>query len=185
MRSAPSGAGPERKVKQMKYYFKENFRFLYADGALYDSNNNAVYTYENTTLFLPQINLYRYGEKVGHVKKNFTFLLRNYDIAVNERVVDSLQQQFTFFQQDLRLDNLGWKVKGDFLALNYEIYDANDNMIGEVSQELFHLTRHYCVNVIDESQEIMILLLVLAINQYDKDLSAARSSSSSHSGTNH
>lgn len=169
----------------MKYYFKENFRLLYADGALYNVNDDPVYTYENTTLFFPQINLYRYGEKVGHVKKNFTFFLRQYDIFVGETKVDSLNQEFTFFRQALSLDNLGWRVEGDWMALNYQIYDRYNRMICEVNQEIFHLTRHYTVNILDESQETMILLLVLAINQYDKDLSAARSSSSSHSHSSH
>ena len=90
----------------MKYYFKENFRFLYADGALYDSNNNPVYTYQNQTIFFPQIDLFRYGEKVGHVKKNFTFFLREYDIFVKERLVETLNQQFTLFRQELQLDKL-------------------------------------------------------------------------------
>ncbi|MBR2745222.1 MAG: hypothetical protein IKD99_00705 [Erysipelotrichaceae bacterium] len=168
----------------MKYYFKENFRLLYADGALYDSHNNPVYTYRNQTLFFPQIDLFRYGEKVGHVKKNFTFFLRQYDIFVKERTVDTLNQQFTLFRQELQLERLGWTIKGDFLALSYQIYDRNGNMICEVDQELFHLTRQYYVNILDESQELLIILVVLAINQYDKDLSAS-SSAAHHSHSNH
>ena len=168
----------------MKYYFKENFRLLYADGALYDSHNNPVYTYRNQTLFFPQIDLFRYGEKVGHVKKNFTFFLRQYDIFVKERTVDTLNQQFTLFRQELQLERLGWTIKGDFLALSYQIYDRNCNMICEVDQELFHLTRQYYVNILDESQELLIILVVLAINQYDKDLSAS-SSAAHHSHSNH
>ncbi|MBQ3384516.1 MAG: hypothetical protein IJG59_04795 [Erysipelotrichaceae bacterium] len=169
----------------MKYYFKENFRLLYADGALYDSHNNPVYTYRNQTLFFPQIDLFRYGEKVGHVKKNFTFFLRQYDIFVKGRMIDTLNQQFTLFRQELQLERLGWTIKGDFLALSYQIYDRNGNMICEVDQELFHLTRQYYVNILDESQELLIILVVLAINQYDKDLSAASSSASHHSHSNH
>ena len=168
----------------MKYYFKENFRLLYADGALYDSHNNPVYTYRNQTIFFPQIDLFRYGEKVGHVKKNFTFFLRQYDIFVKGRMIDTLNQQFTLFRQELQLERLGWTIKGDFLALSNQIYDRNGNMICEVDQELFHLTRQYYVNILDESQEMLIILVVLAINQYDKDLSAS-SSAAHHSHSNH
>ena len=86
--------------------------------------------------------------------------------------------------QELQLDRLGWTVKGDFLALSYQIYDRNGNAICYVDQELFHFTRHYYVNVLDESQELLIILVVLAINQYDKDASAAANSGSHHS-SNH
>ncbi len=166
----------------MKYYFEENFKLLYADGTLYDENHLPVYTYENQTLFLPQIDLFKYGQKIGHVKKNWTFFLRNYDIVLDNEVVDSLQQQFTFFSQELTLERLGWTVRGDWLALDYQIYDESDELICEVSQELFRLTRHYQINVIDESREELIILLVLAINQYDKDHA---SSGSAHHSSHH
>ena len=110
--------------------------------------------------------------------------MRQYDIFVKERTVDTLNQQFTLFRQELQLERLGWTIKGDFLALSYQIYDRNGNMICEVDQELFHLTRQYYVNILDESQELLIILVVLAINQYDKDLSAS-SSAAHHSHSNH
>ena len=165
----------------MKYYFKENFRLLYADGTIYDENELPVYTYEDQNLFLTQTDLYRYGEKIGYVKKNFTLLLRNYDIVLDDQLVDSLQQQFTFFRSELTLERLGWTVRGDWLALDYQIHDEDNRLICEVSEELFHLTRHYCIDILDESREELIMLVVLAINQYDKDLSSSSSSSAHHS----
>ncbi len=161
----------------MKYYFKESFRLLYADGTIYDENGLPVYTYENQTLILPQIDLYHYGEKIGHVKKNFTFLLKNYDLVLHDLPVDSLQQRFTFFSQELVLEQRGWTVRGDWLAMDYEIYDEADRLICQVSQKLFRLTHQYCIDILDESREELIMLVVLAINQYDKDLSSGGSSS--------
>ena len=75
--------------------------------------------------------------------------MRQYDIFVKERTVDTLNQQFTLFRQELQLERLGWTIKGDFLALSYQIYDRNGNMICEVDQELFHLTRQYYVNILE------------------------------------
>ena len=94
----------------MKYYFKENFRLLYADGSLYDENENAVYDYRNTTLLFPDIELYRDGEFIGHVKKNFTIFLREYDIYLGDELVDRLSQELTFFRSELTLQELGWKI---------------------------------------------------------------------------
>ena len=41
----------------MKYYLKENFRFLYDEGQIYDENGDVAYTFEKETLFLPKISL--------------------------------------------------------------------------------------------------------------------------------
>ena len=110
----------------MKYYFKENFRLLYADGSLYDENENAVYDYRNTTLLFPDIELYRDGEFIGHVKKNFTIFLREYDIYLGDELVDRLSQELTFFRSELTLQELGWKINGDFFAsMDYADKGAN------------------------------------------------------------
>ena len=167
----------------MRYFFKEDLHLLYATGALYDSNDNPVYSYENETLLFPRIAVRRYDEEIGYVKKNFTLFLRQYDIVLGDQLIDSLQQRFRLFTPELVLENLGWRIEGDFLALEYQIYDENNNLIAEVSQELFHLTKHYYVEIYDESQEELLILLVIAINQFDKDLTAANSAaahSSSH-----
>ena len=167
----------------IKYCFKENFHLFYADGQLYDSNDVPVYTYENKTLILPEIELRHYGEYVGKVCKNFTLFLRQYDIYLGDEFVDSLNQQFTFFHHELSLDKLGWTIKGDIFALDYEIYDENDDLVAEINQELFRLTKRYYINIYDEDHEQLIILLMLAINQYDKDSdssAAAASASSNH-----
>lgn len=174
----------KKEERNMKYYFKENLRLLYADGQLYDASDNPVYSYANTTLFFPRIELYHHGQMVGHVKKNFTFFLREYDLYIGETMTDTLKQNFTFFKPQLELQRRGWRIDGDFLALHYRIYDRNDNVICEVDQELFRLTRRYYVNIYDESQELLLILLVLAINQFDKDLSAAANSSHQHHHSN-
>ena len=57
-------------------------------------------------------------------------------------------------------------------------------MIAEVDQEIFRLTQRFYIDIYDEENEVLIILLVLAINQFDKDVaSAAASSSSSHSSS--
>ena len=165
----------------MKYYLKENFHLLYADGNIYDENDRAVYRYENTTLMFPQIDLYKNGERVGHVKKNFSWFLRNYDLYLDDVNVDTLQQEFTWFKSELTLERHGWTIKGDFFSWDYQIYDENGDMIADMNQELFRLTKHFTINIFDEDNEELIILLVLAINQFDKDRDSAASSSAAAS----
>jgi len=164
-----------------RYYFKENLHFLYADGQLFDENEQAVYSYENQTLFLPRIDLYRYGNYMGHVQKEFTFFLRRYNLIYEGEEIASLNQEFSLFKPELTVDGLGWTVKGDFYSLHYSIYDENDELIAVVDQELFHLTHHYYIDIYDEKNEELIVLLIIAINQFDKDEAAAASSASSSS----
>ena len=164
-----------------RFYFKENLHFLYANGQLFDENEEIVYSYENQTLFLPQIDLYKYNEKIGHVQKQFQFFLRRYDLVYKDEEVGSLNQEFSFFKPELYVEGLGFTVRGDFFSLHYEICDEDGVLLARVDQELFHLTPHYYVDIYDEENEELLVLLVIAINQFDKDRSAAASSGAASS----
>ena len=164
----------------MKYYLKENFRFLYADGQLYDEDDNIAYEFQNQTLMFPQIDLYRNGEAVGHIKKRFSWFLEKYDIYHYDNYVDSLNQQFRFFRSELILERLNWTVKGDFFSWHYEILNEYGELIARVDQELFRLTQRFFIEIFDERNEDLVILIVLAINQFDKDRQAAASSSAAN-----
>ena len=168
----------------MKYYLKENFRFLYHDGQLYDETGREVYRFENVTLFLPQIDLYKEGYKIGHIKKNFTFFLKEYDVYYQDRLFCTINQRFTFFNSRMDIGQLGWRIEGDFFSWHYKIYDENDVLIATADQELFRLTQRFYIDILDENREDLIVLLILAINQYDREVAASASASSSGSHNN-
>lgn len=163
----------------MRFYFKENFRLLYADGQLYDQYDREVYNYRNETLMFPEISLWRDGSRIGTVKKRFSWFMRHYDLYYQGRYIDTIRQQFTFFASELLLENLGWKIKGDFFSLNYQVYNEDDELIAEVSQEIFRLTRRYYIEIYDNINEELIVLVILAINQFDKDRQAAANAAAS------
>ena len=163
----------------MKYYLKENFRFLHADGQLYDENGTAVYTYRNKNLFLPRIDLCKYGVNIGHVKKQFRWILDQYDIVYGPDHVGSLNQDLKFLGSEFRIDDLGWRIVGDIFSMNYDIYNEEGAMIATVSQEFFRLTQRFYIDIFDEYNEELIVLIVMAINQYDKDRQAAAAAAAS------
>ena len=91
----------------------------------------------------------------------------------------SLQQQLKFIGSEMYIEDLGWTIKGDFLSMNYDIINEQDELIATVDQEIFRLTQRFYIDIYDEDNEELIVLLVLAINQFDKDRKAAASSSAS------
>ncbi len=166
----------------MRCYFKEDFHFLYGEGKIYnDETEELLYTFEQKTLMLPSLYLYdRSGKTVGHIETELTFMLSRYDIFLGDRFIDSLQEQFTFFRHELDFDSLGWRIDGDFLAMNYTLIDERDRVLCKVHQEFFHLTKQFTIDIYDEDNADVLLLIVLAVYQYDRKVDSA-SSSASHS----
>ena len=64
------------------------------------------------------------------------------------------------------------------------ITDEEGNLLCEVSEEILHFTKHYSVEIYDEENEELLILLVLAINQFDKDQDSANSSAAAASSNN-
>lgn len=153
----------------MNYYLKENFRFLYHKGLLFDEEGIVAYEFEASTVMFPRLHLYRFGKEIGQVKKNFTLFLSQYDIDLYGEFSDSLQQELTFFKSRLYLENRGWQIKGDFFAWNYEIVDREGYILCSVHEKLFHLTKHFEIQVYDEDNQDLLLLMVLAIFLFDKE----------------
>ena len=161
----------------MKYFLKENFRLFFAKGGFYNEYGEEVYTYQNSALFLPRIDLYKYGVNIGHIQTRFSFFLARYDLIYGNEMIGSLNEKLKFISSELKIEELGWKVKGDIFALNYQIFDENEVLIASVHQELFHLTQHLSIEIYDEYNEERIVLLLTAINQYDKQRNEASSAS--------
>ena len=159
-----------------KYYFKENFHFLYADGQLYDERENIVYDYQNETLMFPKISLYRHGQYLGHVQKNVSFMLSSFDIYVDGILVDTLQQNFALFRNSLYLKQRNWRVEGSFASLHFQIFNDHDELVAEIDKELFRMTQRYFIEIYDEPREIFIILMILAVNQLVKDNDSAAAS---------
>ncbi len=165
-----------------RYYLRENFRFLYADGQIYDENGRKVYTYYNRNMVFPRIDLLKFGVNIGHVKKEFSWFLRHYDIVYGAENMGCLDENLRFLGSEMVIDQLGWTIRGDILSMNYEVFNEDDELIAAVSQEWFRLTQRFGIEIYDEDDEELIILLILAINQYDKDkaASAAAATASCH-----
>jgi len=162
----------------MKYYLRENLRFLLPDGVLYDENGEVVYRYNNVTVLFPQVDLYKKNQFIGSIKRNMTWFLKSYDVYYNNALIDTISEQFKLFRSELTLGR-DWKIKGDIFSWHYEIYDEDNILIARVDQELFRLHRRFYIDVIDEDREEIIMLLIIAINQFDRDKSTQVALSSS------
>ena len=156
----------------MKYYFKENVKAFLPDGDLYNEKEEVVYHFENTTLFFPDVYLSKDGKKIGHVKKKFNWFIRTYEIYLNDQLVDILNQD-KVLKQELTLQKLGWKVKGDLMGFTYTI-EEDDKLIGKVDQEIDNLKNRSYVEIIDESKQDLLMLVVLAIYQLNHNNNVSR-----------
>lgn len=133
-----------------KYFVKAEFFSLGHQLHVYDAMEREVGKISEKLLtFLPAFEIEIGGEAKGRVQKKLTFLKAKYEIDFN-----------------------GWQVEGDVLGWEYDV-SAGGRTVMHISKELLRWGDTYIIDVVNPADELMGLMLVIAID-------AANCSSDNH-----
>lgn len=124
-----------------KYFVKAELFSFGHQLHVYDSNQNEIaIIHERLLTFLPVFEVETGGRTVGSIRKSFSFFVPKYEIDYN-----------------------GWRVEGDFLGWNYDVYSGCSPVI-HISKELLHWGDTYVIDFVNPADELDGLLLVIAID---------------------
>ncbi len=124
-----------------KYFVKAELLSLGHRLHVYDSRDNEIgMIKEKLMTFMPAFEIVIDGVRKGMIQKKLTFLKPKYEVEFN-----------------------GWRVEGDFLAWNYDVY-AGGNSVIHITKELLHWGDTYVIDFADSADELMGLMLVVAID---------------------
>lgn len=149
----------------MKLYFKQRF-FSWLDSYdIFDEEENTVYTVEGKLAWGHRLVIYdKNGEELAEVKEVVFSLLPRFEIYIKGEFAGSLQKEFTFFKPKYNIDFNGWHIEGDWFEWDYQILSSSGEIIAEISKELWHMTDHYTIDVINEEDALQALIVVLAVD---------------------
>jgi uncharacterized protein YxjI len=99
-----------------------------------------AYIEQKVWSFLPKFNIYRNGEHLCTVVKNFTF-----------------------FRNEYLIDELGWRVDGDFMDHDYFISEGGREIVS-VCKEWFTWGDTYAVSIDDNADLVAALATVIVID---------------------
>ena len=159
------GADVLRKEKTMQLLIKQRV-FSWTDTYdVYDEKEEPKYFVKAEFFALGhQIHVYdKSGREVGMVKQRLLTLLPAFDIEIDGNEFGSVQKEFTFFKPRYELDYNGWRCEGDFLAWDYDVYEECCAVV-HISKKPFHWGDTYVIDILDPKDEIMALMLAIAID---------------------
>lgn len=129
------------ETEQKKYFCKGEIFSLGHKLHVYDKNDNEIgYVKQELLHFLPVFQIYLHGQYVGKVSK-----------------------KFSFFHPVYELEYKNWRVEGNFLGWDYDVFEGN-NVILHISKELFHWGDTYVLDIARPEDELMGLMTVVAID---------------------
>ena len=87
-----------------------------------------------------------------------------FKIKLSDRTSFYIRQKFTIFRDKYEFDQQGLRVEGDIWDLNFCLLDEQDQMVAEITEDIFHLTSTYQVTVYDEAYADLVISLCVAID---------------------
>lgn len=145
-------------IKQRVFSWRDSYD-------VYDEYGNVKYVVKAELFSLGhQLHVYDVHEReLGVIHEKAFKLLPAFEIEVGGRIKGTLQKKFTFFKPNYEIDYNGWRVEGDFLGWNYDVYEGCSSIM-HISKELFQWGDTYVIEYGDPEQELDGLLLVIAID---------------------
>lgn len=149
----------------MKLLFRQRFFSWFDSYDIYDEANNPVYTVEGKMSWGHRLEIYDTSHRhVGGVREEIFTLLPQFALFIEDQRIGEIRKKFTFFKPCYNLDVNGWSVNGDFLEWEYQVADRSGNPVMWVTKELFHMTDTYVLNINYEEDALLCLMIVLAVD---------------------
>ena len=154
-----------------------------------DSNENVVYRTETKFPSLHvKTEIYKAtGEHVAHIEKKFFSLHERHYITMNNGFQFELSNELWHIVKDItNIVGLGWQLRGNLLGLNFELYDANGNIIAVIGQKFFSIHDKYCIDIYKPEHEETVVAILVTLQHMirDRENTASTGASCSSGGGN-
>ena len=148
------------------YLVKQKFRL---GGERFDIKNDlgmVEYHVEGSFFKIPKtFTIYDVaGEQVSEISKEVLTFLPRVKIQLSNGDSFYIRKKLTFWKDKYEFDNLGLRIEGNVWDLNFKLLDNRDQVIAEITKELFHLTSTYTVTVYEDSYADLVISLCVAID---------------------
>lgn len=148
------------------YLVKQKFRL---GGERFDIKNDlgmVEYHVEGSFFKIPKtFTIYDVaGEQVSEISKEVLTFLPRFKIQLSNGDSFYIRKKLTFWKDKYEFDNLGLRIEGNVWDLNFKLLDNCDQVIAEITKELFHLTSTYTVTVYEDSYADLVISLCVAID---------------------
>ena len=118
------------------------------------------------------------GKQVAHIERKFFTLHERHFITMGDGTSFQLSNELWHIIKDVtNIEELGWVLRGNIAELNFQLYDAQDEVIAVISQKLISIHDKYCVDIYQADKEPIVVAILVTLQHMIKDREAARSSS--------
>ncbi len=127
------------------------------------------------------------GNQVAHIERKILTLHERHFITMADGMKFELSNELWHLVKDVsNIEGLGWILRGNIAGLNFQLYDADEQIIAVISQKMLSIHDKYCVDIYRPEAEPVIVAILVTLQHMmrDREARSASFSSSSSSGSN-
>lgn len=101
--------------------------------------------------------------EVGSISQKIIAFLPKFTVQINGNYVGTVEKRLSLFKPKYSIDYNGWEVTGNIFGWDYDVVSGS-NTIMHISKEFLTFGDTYVLDFYNPENEIMGLLLVIAID---------------------
>ena len=103
------------------------------------------------------------GREVGLIQEKVLRIFKEFEITINGFSQGIIKKQFSLFRPKYNVDYKGWRLEGDFLQWNYDVYEQS-RLVVHISKQLFRWGDTYVLDIANDADEIPALMVAIAMD---------------------
>ena len=122
------------------------------------------------------------GFPVAHIERKFFSLHARHFIDMADGLTFEMSRELFHLIRDItNIEGLGWQLRGNIAALNFELYDESGDIVAVICQKMLSLHDKYCVDLYQQDKEAIVVAILIVLQHMVRDRESASSASSSGS----
>lgn len=123
------------------------------------------------------------GNLVAHIERKILSLHERHFITMADGLEFEMSNELLHLIKDItNLEGLGWQLRGNIVAFNFELYDADGSIIALISQKFLSIHDKYCVDIYKPQYEHIVIAILVTLQHMVKDREDSAAATSGSSG---
>ena len=149
----------------MRLLFRQRMFSWFDSYDVYDEAGNTVFTVQGHLDWGHRLHIHdSYGNHIATVRQRVLTMLSKFEFFIGGEKLGELHRKLTLFRPKYEIEFNGWHVEGDVMGWDYQVVNAQGDLVATISKELFHLTDHYVLDIIAPRDALCVLMLVISID---------------------
>ena len=148
----------------MKLYVNEKLLSVHNKFYVRDENNKEVYEISSKVISIGSKTTITdiKGNKITYIEQEILHLTPNYNVYIDDKFEFKITKKFQLLKNDYSLSN-EYKVKGNFMMLDFTVYDDKNVEIGSIKRKYISIGDKYEIIINDTSKKELVLAIIVAI----------------------